>query len=113
MRRFCFLASASLALAFLSGCVARTSVGHVLHDPYHFRNHPVQLQGRVTGSLNVLVGGGYQLDDGTGRITVIANGAPPPRGSEVRVTGQVTPAVSVFGNSVGVTLREHDRKVRW
>ena len=112
MRRPALLVlTASLLFLFLTGCAMRTTqIGRVLNDPYRYRNREVHLRGTVTGSVNALVAGGYRLDDGTGHIAVISNGAPPRKGTEVTVTGRVTEAASVMGQSVGVMVRERDRK---
>ncbi len=113
MKRVHLTASlAAIGLLLLTACAARTSVGRILYDPAHYQNRDVHLQGRVTGAVDAFVAGGYQLDDGTGKIIVLSNGAPPRRGAEVALTGQVTPGASVLGHSVGVMVREHDRKVR-
>jgi len=103
--------AASLFFLFLTGCALRTTqIGRVLDDPYHYRNRVVHLRGTVSGSVNALVAGGYRLDDGTGHIAVISNGTPPRKGTELTVTGRVTEGASVLGQSVGVMVRERDRK---
>ncbi len=110
MKRFALLAAAAVFSLFLTGCVAHTNIARVLNDPYHFRNREVRLRGTVTGSVNALVAGGYRLDDGTGKIAVISNGTPPRKGAEVSVTGRVTEGASILGQSIGVMIRERDRK---
>jgi hypothetical protein len=97
--------------AALTGCAARTSVGHILHDPHHYQNRDVLVQGVVTTSVNAMVAGGYRLDDGTGTITVISNGGAPRKGARVQVRGRVSTAVSVLGQNFGTTIQERDRKV--
>ncbi|MCX6622110.1 MAG: hypothetical protein NTY38_13790 [Acidobacteria bacterium] len=111
MKRLCLLApTAALFCLFLTGCAMHTSVARVLNDPYHFRNREVHLRGTVTGSVNALIAGGYRLDDGTGKIAVISNGAPPRKGAEVSVTGRVTEGASILGQGIGVMVRERDRR---
>jgi hypothetical protein len=66
----------------------------------------------VTTSVGVLGKGGYQLDDGTGKIYVISGRGVPSSGSNVEVTGRVSPGVEVLGTPVGVAIREESHKVK-
>ncbi len=100
------------AVLVLSGCA--TKIGRINMDPSHYRNRTVRISGVVTNSLGALGTGGYQVDDGTGRIYVLSAGAGVPnRGSRVRVTGTVTPGANVFGRSIGTAIREQHHKVRF
>lgn len=82
-----------------------------MNDPYRFRNREVEIRGVVTGSVNAVVAGGYQVDDGTGKILVLSNGGAPRKGADIAVRGYITPGVSVMGNSFGITIRERDRRI--
>jgi hypothetical protein len=72
----------------------------------------VTVSGRVTNSVGILGTGGYQLEDETGRIYVISRTGVPSRGSQVKVTGTVTPGVTVLAQPVGVAIREEHHRVR-
>jgi hypothetical protein len=95
----------------LAGC-APVTIGRIVSDPSHFQNKSVHVSGTVTNSVGVMGKGGYQLEDGTGKIYVISGKGVPSRGSKVEVTGTVSPGVEVLGTPVGVALREQSHKVK-
>src|SRR6266702_5239336 len=98
---------APLALV-LSGCAA-TQIGRINSDPLRFRNRDVKVQGSVTNSFGALGAGGYQVDDGTGKIFVISTGSGvPSKGSRVLVSGTVINGATVMGKSYGTAIRERD-----
>jgi hypothetical protein len=96
---------------FLTGC-GGVKIGRINADPSRFRNQTVHVSGTVVNSVGVLDTGGYQLDDGTGKIYVLSRSGVPSRGSHVTVTGRVSPGVEVLGQPVGAAIREESHKVR-
>jgi hypothetical protein len=100
-----------LAAVLLAGC-APVTISRINADPSRFQNKTVTVSGTVTNSVGVLGKGGYEVDDGTGKIYVISGKGVPSRGSEVEVTGRVSPGVEVLGTPVGVAIRESDHKVK-
>ena len=105
------LAIVALAAIVLAGC-APVTIGRIVADPSRYQNKTVRVSGTVTNSVGVLGKGGYQLDDGTGKIYVISGTGVPSRGSKVEVTGRVSPGVEVLGTAVGVAIREQSHKVK-
>lgn len=105
------LAIVGMAAILLAGC-APVTIGRITADPSRFQNKTVTVTGSVTNSVGVLGKGGYELDDGTGKIYVISGKGVPSRGSQVQVTGRVSPGVEVLGTPVGVAIREADHKVK-
>ena len=105
------LAIVGMAAILLAGC-APVTIGRITADPSRFQNKTVTVTGNVTNSVGVLGKGGYELDDGTGKIYVISGKGVPSRGSRVQVTGRVSPGVEVLGTPVGVAIREADHKVK-
>lgn len=105
------LAIVGMAAILLAGC-APVTIGRITADPSRFQNKTVTVTGSVTNSVGVLGKGGYALDDGTGKIYVISGKGVPSRGSQVQVTGRVSPGVEVLGTPVGVAIREADHKVK-
>jgi hypothetical protein len=95
----------------LAGCA--TKIGRINADPSRYQNRTVRVQGTVTNSVGALGAGGYQVDDGTGKIYVISSTGVPNRGSRVSVTGRVQAGVSVLGRSFGTAIREEHHKVRY
>src|SRR5215510_7005263 len=102
------LAIAAMAL-FTTAC-GSVRIAKINADPSRYANRTVSVSGRVTNSVGVLGTGGYQLDDGTGKIYVISRTGVPSRGSEVRVTGRVTPGATVLGRALGVAIQEDNHR---
>lgn len=100
----------TLAALLLAGCAPMT-IGRITADPSRYQNRVVHVSGTVTNSVGLMGRGGYQIEDGTGRIIVISGRGVPSRGSKVTVTGRVSPGAEVLGNAVGVTIREESHKV--
>jgi hypothetical protein len=98
-------------LAILTAC-GSVRISRINADPSRYANRTVTVSGRVVNSVGVLGTGGYQLEDGTGRIYVISRTGVPSRGSVVKVTGTVTPGVQVLGSPVGVAIREEHHRVQ-
>ena len=96
----------------LSGC-ATTTIGRINTDPSRYQNRDVRVEGSVTNSFGALGAGGYQIDDGTGKIYVISTGSGvPSKGSRVLVSGTVMNGATVLGKSYGAAIRERDHKVK-
>lgn len=107
------LSCVALLGLLLAGC-GPTRIGRILADPMHYQNRNVTVQGHVTGSVGAFVAGGYQVDDGTGKLYVISTGrGVPSKGTQVKVSGSVTPGFNFMGRSVGTVLRERHHKVRY
>ena len=98
------------ALMLLSGC-ASVKVRQVLNNPARYQGRDVRLNGEVTQSTGLIVTGVYEIDDGTGKLSVLSNHPVPRKGSHVTVTGRMQPGVSVLGQTAGVLLREDSVKI--
>src|SRR4051794_24034332 len=96
----------------LTGC-GTVRINRLLNDPARYRNRSVTVQGRVINVLGALNMGGYEVDDGSGRIYVISSRGVPNRDANVKVTGTVTPGVNVMGRSMGTAIREEHHKVHY
>ena len=73
-----------------AGCKGNlTTISTLLNDPGQYDHKPVHVAGKVTHAISILGYGGYQIDDGTGQITIVTktNGAPR-EGAEVGVSGE-------------------------
>lgn len=101
---------ALLLLLLLAGCAGTTSINELLVNPTEYNGEKVRVEGEVTESAGAFGVGGYQLRDETGTITVVASdGAPPPRGSRVRVEGTFEALATIGSRSVAV-IRETRRE---
>lgn len=98
-----------LVTIIVLGCPQGTTIADINADPGRFRDKEVSLTGRVVTSFGALGEGGYELDDGTGRIPVITTRGVPGQGARVRVTGRVSSGVTFAGRSFGTFIRETDR----
>jgi hypothetical protein len=94
----------------LIGCAPLT-VARINQDPSRYRNRVVTLTGTVVTSVGIMGTGGYQIDDGTGRIVVLSRTGVPSGGSRVSVTGSVVPAAVVLGQPL-TAIREQSHKVK-
>ena len=105
--------AATLAIAvMLTGCAARrTSVAELKYNPGRYENKTVAIDGVVTSSwgLPLVPFRFYKVDDGTGEMTVLAQGGRvPSKGARVRVKGRVEDIATLGGQSLGLHIRQTD-----
>jgi len=105
------LTLAILCGILLSGC-GTVRIARINADPSRYRNRDVRVEGQVTNSFGALGTGGYQIDDGSGKIYVVSTrSGVPSKGSRVTVSGTVMNGATIMGTSYGTTIREHNHKV--
>ncbi len=98
------------AALLLTACGA-VKISRINADPSRYQNRTVRVSGTVTNSIGALGTGGYQVDDGTGRIYVISGTGVPSKGAHVRVTGRVQSGVTILGHAFGTAIREEHHSV--
>ena len=98
--------------ALLTAACGSVKIGRINADPSRYQNQTVHVTGTVVTSVGLLGKGGYQIEDGTGKIYVVSTTGVPSRGSRVTVTGRVLPGAQVLGESVGTAIREEHHTVR-
>ena len=104
-----FAFAALAALALVVGCQGATSIKTLLDDPGRFDHKTVRIAGTVGHSVGVLGYGAYQLDDGTGKLTVVTKGGGAPReGARVGVEGEFRAAYTL-GTETAAVLVETKR----
>ncbi len=110
MKRLAVLAVLA-ALALVPGCQGGTTpIKNLLDDPGTYDRKTVRVVGDVGSSLGVLNYGAYQLDDGTGTITVVTQQQGAPRqGAKVAVEGEFRSAYTLGASSAAVII-EAQRK---
>jgi hypothetical protein len=109
--------AAPLALAtILSACAtARPTVAELKYNPGRFQDRTVSIEGVVTNSwgLPLVPFRLYNIDDGTGEVTVVAqDGRVPTKGARVRVKGRVNEVATLGGQSIGLHIRQTDLDFR-
>jgi hypothetical protein len=113
------LAGPALVVALaVAGCSEQiTPIRDIVAAPGGFDGKQVTIQGRVTATTELRSSGGtgyraYGLRDSTGEMTVVAQGAVPPSGAEVKVRGTVEVPPPVGSLAVGPRLRESPKGSR-
>ena len=111
------LVLALLGAILISGCAARSvHVAQLKDQPGRYYNKTVSVNGVVTRSwgLPLVPFQFYNVDDGTGQITVIGHsGRVPSTGTRVSVKGRVQELAAFGGQSIGLHLDERDRKIKY
>jgi hypothetical protein len=87
------LASAMLVLV---GCEAKT-INQILAEPQRYANRDVGITGNVIRSFSVMGAGAYQVDDGTGKMWVVAKNNVPREGARVGVKGKIQDGFNLGG----------------
>ena len=98
-------------LGFLLVSCKRAKISEINADPGHYMNKEVAVVGQVTQSIGALGKGIYQVDDGTGRLWVVANvRGVPSKGAKVGVKGHVKPTITFLGINYATVMEETDRR---
>lgn len=107
------VATLGLALAALAGCKGGTTpIQTLLDDPGKYDHQTVRVHGTVGRSVGVLGYGAYQIDDGTGTLTVVTqSGGAPREGAEVGVEGEFRSAFTLGTQTLAVVI-EKERRTR-
>ena len=111
------LAVALLSAFVVTGCAARgVRVAELKGEPGRYADKSVSVTGVVTSSwgLPLVPFQLYNVDDGSGSITVLAKSdrGVPSKGTRVQVKGKVNEFGTFGGRSIGMHLQEEDRKIR-
>jgi hypothetical protein len=106
------IALAALFAITLSGCTQTTPIKTLLDDPAHFDHQTVGIAGTVKESVGVMGYGAYQVNDGTGTLTVLTQqGGAPRDGAKVSVSGEFR-AGFTLGTETAAVLMEKERKTQ-
>jgi len=101
--------AAALLVGLLAGCKSATPIKTLLDDPGRFDKQVVRVSGTVSHAVGAIGYGAFQLNDGSGTITVVTKTEGAPRdGAQVGVEGEFRSAFTVGTESVAVIL-EHQR----
>ena len=106
-----FYFSVTLIIGVLLAACEQTKISQINADPGRYMNKEVAVVGHVTQSIGALGKGIYQVDDGTGRLWVVANvRGVPSKGTRVGVKGHVRPTLTFLGINYATVMEETDRR---
>jgi len=101
------LALALTLATALGACASTVRIGDLLAEPQRYQGRTVKVQGTVARSVGLFGVGGFELDDGTGQIFVVAQGTGVPvQGSRTRAEGRFEPLFSLGGRSIAAIVQE-------
>lgn len=108
MRTFARLGTALALTAALACGLFATKIADIKENPSRFENRQVTVHGKVSGvtKLPFMTQGFYDVDDGTGTLMVLTEGALPKDGATVSPSGTVHSELQVGGKSFGLVLKE-------
>ncbi|HXJ29425.1 MAG TPA: hypothetical protein VNG35_02225 [Gemmatimonadales bacterium] len=93
--------------AFFLSCGGATPIKTLLDDPQRFDGKTVRIAGQVQGSVGALGFGAYQVNDGTGTLSIVSEGGGVPRqGAKVGVEGTFRAAYTLGNQSVAVLVEQ-------
>lgn len=95
-----------MVLVGLSACSRTIRIRDLLDRPQEYDGKTVQVEGTVTQSAGVLGTGAFEIDDGTGRIYVIARGQGVPReGAKTKAKGRFESVFSLLGRTMAAIVQ--------
>jgi hypothetical protein len=93
-------------MSLLGGCASTTRIGALLAEPQRYDGKTVQVRGNVTRGAGFLGIGAYEVDDGSGKIVVIARGqGVPADGVTTRAKGTFRSVFSLAGRTIAAILQ--------
>jgi RecJ-like exonuclease len=94
-----------IVLVGLSACSRAIHIKDLLDRPQEYDGRTVRVRGTVTQSVGVLGTGAYEIDDGTGKIYVIAKGQGVPRqGAKTKAEGRFESVFSILGRTMAAIV---------
>ena len=103
---------AMLSLA-LTGCPERIRIADISNDPGRYYDKEVTVAGKVVRSYGAVGAGGYEIDDGTGKLWIVTEKyGVPSKDTYIGVTGKVMNGVTWGGRNYGNGMRETRRRTR-
>lgn len=117
MMRHLKLIPTVLIIAALTACAlgGTRRISEIQQFPGKYDDRSVSIEGQVTSAWSVpfVPLRMYQVDDGTGQMTVLAEGSRvPSKGAHVRVRGKLREFGTFGDRSVGLHLRQESVDIR-
>jgi hypothetical protein len=111
LRRALVMPLAAIGLLAAAACPGAKPIQELLDDPSRYEGQTVRIAGEVKQSAGAFGYGVYQVDDGTGTLTVIieGGGSAPRVGAKVGVEGEFRSAFTLGTRTVAVLVEEKRR----
>jgi len=94
-------------VVFLVGCPQQVKIGDLISNPSHYADKEVTIVGTVTSNFDIFGSGGFELDDGSGKIWVLSDKfGVPSKGVRAGITGRVSKGVNIGGRSLALVIRQ-------
>ena len=95
-----------VALVALNACSRTIHIKDLLDRPQEYDGKTVEVEGTVTQSAGVLGTGAFEIDDGTGKIFVIARGqGVPQQGAKSKAQGRFESVFSFLGRTMAAIVQ--------
>ena len=95
-----------ILLIGLNACAGTIRIRDLLDRPQEYDGKTVQVEGTVTQSAGVLGTGAFEIDDGTGKIYVIARGGGVPReGAKTKAQGRFESLFNLLGRTMAAIVQ--------
>lgn len=105
-RRFRVSLMLATVLIGVNACAGTIRIRDLLDQPQKYEGKTVKVAGTVTKSAGVLGTGAYEIDDGTGRIYVIARGQGVPReGAKTKAKGRFESLFNFLGRTMAAIVQ--------
>ena len=104
--------AALIFVALSATAFAKKRINDINADPSRYHDKTISVEGTVTDSYGVLGQGMYEIDDGTGRLWVVADRTVPARGARVEAKGRLITGFVMRGRNMGTVLQESGRKAK-
>ncbi|MEO7964637.1 MAG: hypothetical protein ABIT38_12110 [Gemmatimonadaceae bacterium] len=90
----------------LNACAGTIHIRDLLDQPQKYQGKTVHVAGTVTKSAGLLGNGAFEIDDGTGKIYVIARGSGVPReGAKAKAQGRFESLFSFLGRTMAAIVQ--------
>jgi len=94
-----------MMLVGMNACSGTMRIKDLLDRPSEYDGKKVKVEGTVTQSVGMLGAGAYEIDDGTGKIYVIASGQGVPKtGDKTKAEGRFESVFSILGQTVAAIV---------
>jgi len=97
----------AITALLLLGCKGTTPIKTLLDDPSRFNGKVVRVMGEVQKAVSAMGLGAYQINDGTGTLSIVSQvGGAPREGAKVGVEGTLRSAFTLGSQSATVLVEQ-------